>query len=242
MEHRVFAGYDHVLLLSARGELYGFGKNDCHQISDKFISRNVVLPVKLAEDVKMAAAGFDGSICLRCDGNIRIWGNASVQDNFTYPGGASAVYADCSERQYWVEDENDTFYQFGKDSIGTVERDYYVTGPYRRGSGLLRRTEHVPNLDGIQKYCVFLSSRVWKPRKDTWVILYEDGTLSFLVAGWNYLERKIMEDVLDVSVGVNIAVILRKNGDVFIMHPLELECAAMAEKGKDSFGRLQWRF
>lgn len=72
-------------------------------------------------------------------------------------------------------------------------------------------------------------------------MLYQDGTLSFLVAGWNYLERKIMDEVLDVSVGMNIAVILRKNGDVLFMHPLELECAAMEGKRESSFRRLQWK-
>lgn len=242
MEHRVFAGYDHALLLSAKGVLYGFGKNDCHQLCDKITEQNVVLPVMLAENVKMAAAGFEGSIYFGYDGNICVLDNGKMQDNIIPPKSIAAVYADCSERLYWIQDEDGAFYRCGKDSIVPAEREHFMIGPYRHGSGLLRGIEHVPDLGGIQKYCVFSSSRVWKPRKDTWVILYRDGTLSFLVAGWNYLERKIMDDVLDVSVGINIAVVLRKNGDVFFGHPLELECAAMEGKGKHSLRRFQWKF
>lgn len=241
MEHRVFAGYDHALVLSERGALFGFGKNDCHQLSDKLADRNVMMPVMLAENVKMAAAGFEGSIYLGCDGNICILGNGKVQDCFSSPEGVAAVYADCSERRYWIQDEDSVLYRFGKDGIRNEEREHYIIGSYWRGSGLLQSTEHVPELDGYKKICIFMFSRIRKPRKDTWVVLYQDGTLSFLVAGWNYLERKIMDEVLDVSVGMNIAVILRKNGDVLFMHPLELECAAMEGKRESSFRRLQWK-
>lgn len=117
---RVFAGYEHVLILTGTGELYGIGKNDCGQLGNP-IKEEFSAPHLIAEKVKSAAAGRNYSIYVTNEGGVRLLGNGEYAEKFQGFAHAKEVFAMSENDVFWIKDEDGRLYAFGENSIELVE-------------------------------------------------------------------------------------------------------------------------
>lgn len=120
MAPKVFAGNGYGLILTIRGELYGIGRNDDHQILDEnrpWCCR----PVLMAENVISAAAGSHYTIYVTRDGQIHWRGNGA--ENMPQAADVRTVYAEWGRDLYeetrpdrfWLEKNSGEIFVLGAD-------------------------------------------------------------------------------------------------------------------------------
>ncbi|MDE7432566.1 MAG: hypothetical protein K2N34_11735, partial [Lachnospiraceae bacterium] len=122
MTPRVYAGCNHVLILTGKGALYGIGKNDSGQlgIHEK---KEFTAPHLLARNVKSAAAGYDYSIYVTNEGEVKLLGIGEYAERFKGFSNAEEVFARNDRNVFWIKDANGQIYAFGEniDILGNRE-------------------------------------------------------------------------------------------------------------------------
>lgn len=111
---KVFAADGYGLILTAKGELYGIGRNSCGQTAQRgywFDSQ----PHLMAREVISAAAGREYAIYVTRDGEVHLQGRGEIAERFTGFSGAETVWTDEWDR-YWILDREGMVYGFGDNS------------------------------------------------------------------------------------------------------------------------------
>ena len=118
---QVFAGCSYGLVLTAAGDLYGFGSNQDGKICRNGKTRYDA-PHLMARGVISAAAGVESSIYVTRDGKVHMVGNGELVQRFPGFTGAKAVYADCGWNRFWIEDTYGRVYCLGENTDGFLEQ------------------------------------------------------------------------------------------------------------------------
>lgn len=116
---KIFVGKNNALFLTHKGELYGVGKNDKHQLSynDELWFD---IPVHLARNVKSAAVGLDYVIWVDKTGKVNLQGSGEYIDLFKGFYSAEKVLADPSENIFWLIDIEGVVRVFGNNFNGIL--------------------------------------------------------------------------------------------------------------------------
>lgn len=101
MTPKVFAGNRYGLILTVRGELYGIGRNENHQISDADQPR-YDQPVLMAEDVISAAAGSNVTGYVTRDGRLHWQCDRKAVDWLPEVSDVRAVYVEDWHWRFWM--------------------------------------------------------------------------------------------------------------------------------------------
>lgn len=108
---QVFAGARHFLILLGSGDLYAVGDNG----SDAYgadLPRKLTEPVRIARNVKHAAAGENHTVYITQDKEVKIIGNSDLADRFRCDLRAEYVFSNGSDT-FYLEAEDGKWYGFG---------------------------------------------------------------------------------------------------------------------------------
>lgn len=108
---QVFAGNAHFLILLRSGDLYAVG-NNCNGSCGADLPRELTEPVRIARNVKHAAAGENHTVYITQDKEVKIIGNSDLADRFRCDLRAEYVFSNGSDT-FYLEDENRVWYGFG---------------------------------------------------------------------------------------------------------------------------------
>lgn len=151
---RVFAGGNgHFLILLGSGDLYAVGNNYSGACGPE-LPRKLTVPVRIARNVKHAAAGKNHTVYITTDGEVKLIGNSDLSERFQCDIRAERVFSNGSDT-FFIEAYNDAWYAFGDNSKEQV-------APLRRE--LLR---------DFEAYTV----RVWE--QGIWKSSWDHGTPSY---------------------------------------------------------------
>nr|AGS53584.1 hypothetical protein [uncultured bacterium contig00070] len=112
--NKVFAGYDHALILKENGDLYGLGSNSSGQLGSRSAKKDYYSPNLVAKNVKAAAAGYNSTVIVDKNGSVSLIGDTELSERFKgFEGEAETVYARPDMDSYCIKDKNEDFYVFG---------------------------------------------------------------------------------------------------------------------------------
>ncbi|MBR4991002.1 MAG: hypothetical protein IKY96_07565 [Oscillospiraceae bacterium] len=108
---QVFAGARHFLILLGSGDLYAVGDNwsDACGVD---LPRKLIEPVRIARNVKHAAAGENHTVYITQDKKVKIIGNSDLVDRFRCDLRAEYVFSNGSDT-FYLEAEDGKWYGFG---------------------------------------------------------------------------------------------------------------------------------
>lgn len=116
---KVFAGYAHALILFASGELYGIGNNDSGQLgagADRYVEE----PCLIARQVKSAAAGYNYSVYVTRDKEVKMLGTGRFAEYFQGFSGAEEVFADGTRDIFFIKAEDGRLLAFGDNNVESI--------------------------------------------------------------------------------------------------------------------------
>lgn len=109
-----FAGARHFLILLGSGDLYAVGHNGSDACGVD-LPRKLTEPVRIARNVKHAAAGENHTVYITQDKEVKIIGNSDLADRFRCDLRAEYVFSNGSDI-FYLEDENRVWYVFGNNA------------------------------------------------------------------------------------------------------------------------------
>ena len=132
---REFYGEGGRLTLTEDGVLYGAGWNLTFPYSVDYSEEKAkaAAPVKIAENVTDAAAGFNYAIYVTDDGKLHFVGDSGIpfRERFSFDGVIRGVSAEPDRDVFYLTDENGDRYVFGYNAEGSlVPLEYTIHGVF----------------------------------------------------------------------------------------------------------------
>lgn len=213
-------GTQQCFILKTNGDLYGWGGNENGQLGNGTTKKRYT-PQKIMEDVKYFWAEDDYVLAIKTNGDLYSWGrnrwgtlgNGTTDDSYEpikimsniklCKGGClgySMALTNDGELYAWGAKSNDLF---GVDASENID---IITKPQKI-------------MDNVAYFDTY--------NKNTLVITNDRQLYSFGVNGWGVLgngddwetcvePQKIMDNVVDCSIGDDIAVAVKANGDLYV--------------------------
>ena len=112
---RVFAGGNgHFLILLGSGDLYAVGNNYSGACGPD-LPQELTKPVRIARNVKHAAAGKNHTVYITTDGEVKLIGNSDLSERFQCDIQTERVFSNGSDT-FFIEAYNGAWYAFGDNS------------------------------------------------------------------------------------------------------------------------------
>lgn len=115
---QVFAGARHFLILLGSGDLYAVG-NNYNGACGPDLPQELTKPVRIARNVKHAAAGKNHTVYITGDGEVRLIGNSDLSDRFQWDLRARYVFSNGSDT-FFIKAYDGALYGFGENGNGQI--------------------------------------------------------------------------------------------------------------------------